>query len=252
MLALEGGAMTQRVERRTATTVGILYIVGTLAGIASVAAAGSLLGRPIDLPAIAADRDRLAIGAAFVLLMGISLALVPAVLFPIFRRFNEPLAVGAVIFRGALETVGYMLIAGIWLVLIELADRAATTGTLAANGAIGAQLLDAADVVNEVLLPVFFAIGSLMIFWVFFTSRLIPRWLAIWGLIGAVLYFVAPLLRLIDVSWGFLMAPLGVGEMVMAVWLIMRGFAVPRSRGVEAPSLAQPTNQPDAVAKVRS
>ena len=74
------------------------------------------------------------------------------------------------------------------------------------------------------LLAIPFALGALMFYVVLYQARLVPRWLSVWGLVGAVLYIVAPLGSMFDVSLGFLMAPLAVQEMVMAVWLIAKGF----------------------------
>jgi hypothetical protein len=62
---------------------------------------------------------------------------------------------------------------------------------------------------------------------------LIPRWLSLWGFIGAILYFVAPVANMFDpqhlalslgVKWGNLMAPLAIQEMVFALWMIIKGF----------------------------
>jgi hypothetical protein len=70
-----------------------------------------------------------------------------------------------------------------------------------------------------------------MYYYVFYQSKLIPRWLSGWGLIGAVLMILACVLTVVDgqpfsIS-GMLMllaAPIAVQEMVLAVWLIVKGF----------------------------
>ena len=71
------------------------------------------------------------------------------------------------------------------------------------------------------------------LYWLFFKTKLVPNWLALWGLIGAVLYFVAPIANMFDaqhlplslgVKWGYLMIPLAIQEMVFALWLIVKGF----------------------------
>jgi hypothetical protein len=64
-----------------------------------------------------------------------------------------------------------------------------------------------------------------MIYWLFYVSKLIPRWLSVWGLAGAVLYLIVPLLAMFGLDqFGPLMAPLALQEMVLAVWLIVNGL----------------------------
>jgi len=60
--------------------------------------------------------------------------------------------------------------------------------------------------------------------WVFYKSRLIPRWLSIWGLLGGILYFIAPMFGMFGFDLSFLMLPVAVQEMAMALWLIIKGF----------------------------
>ena len=90
--------------RKTAIIVGILYIIGTVAGVSSVIATGPIFERrQTCLAKVAANPNQLTLGVLLVLTMGLALAMVPALLFPIFRKINEVLAVGYVVFRGALE-----------------------------------------------------------------------------------------------------------------------------------------------------
>ena len=63
-----------------------------------------------------------------------------------------------------------------------------------------------------------------MFYYLFYQSRLIPRWLSAWGLVGAVLYLAAPRLDMFGHGFGLLMAPLAAAEIVLAVWLIVKGF----------------------------
>ena len=70
-----------------------------------------------------------------------------------------------------------------------------------------------------------------MFYVLLYQSRLVPRWLSAWGLVGAALYIVPPIGSVFGLSLGVLMAPLAVQEMVMAVWLIAKGFS---SRAIAA------------------
>jgi hypothetical protein len=65
----------------------------------------------------------------------------------------------------------------------------------------------------------------------FFQSRLIPRWLSLWGCIAMVSSLTAIVLSLFGVLEPFstpfilLQAPIGVQELVLGGWLIARGFS---------------------------
>jgi len=210
------GAIT---DRKAATIIGVLYIIGTASGVLGLAIMPSFAAGTDILAQIASHRTATVVGALLVLSMGFALSAIPAVFYPIGRRFSEVLSMGYVIFRGALEGMTYVIAAFIWLVLIALSaepSAAAQTATL---------LQTAERVVWEQLVALPFVIGALMFYWVLYGARLVPRWLSIWGLAGAVLYFAAPLARMAGLSLDFLMAPLAVQEMVLALWLIIRGFS---------------------------
>jgi hypothetical protein len=210
-------------NRRTAIIVGVLFIIGDIAGVLSYVVTGGLLDGPDALTKIAADQNQVALGALLVLVMGFSLAMIPVVMFPIFKKYNEVLALGCVVFRGAIETVGYMASAGTWLLLVELSREHAEA---ASPGAPHFQTLNAllSGPTTGYLVTIAFSLGALMFYYLFYQSRLIPRWLSIWGLAGAVLYLATPLLDMFGHGFEVLQAPLAVAEIVLAVWLIARGF----------------------------
>src|SRR5450756_54556 len=204
-------------DRKAAVWIGVLYIIGTVVFVLSALVTGSVLTGPAYLAQVAAQPNQLAIGAVLVLLAGFALAMVPVVFWPVGKRYNETLAMGYVVFRGALETVMYMLGVLGWLLLIPL-----STQPDAAPLAGFARTVD--TVIWDQLQPIPFVLGALMFYVLLYQSRLVPRWLSTWGLVGAALYIVPPLGSMFGLSLGVLMAPLAVQEMVMAVWLIAKGF----------------------------
>ena len=147
----------------------------------------------------------------------LALAVVPVVFWPVGKRYNETLAMGYVVFRGAIETVLYIVGALCWLLLIALSTEP-DAGPLAGF----VRTIEAVAWDQLVAIP--FVLGALMFYVLLYQSRLVPRWLSTWGLVGAVLYIVPPLGSMFGVSLGLLMAPLALQEMVMAVWLIAKGF----------------------------
>ena len=84
---------------------------------------GRFLSGPDYLAQVAAQPNQVAIGALLILLAGFALALVPVVFWPIGKRYNETLAIGYIVFRGALETVIYIVTVFGWLLLIPLSKE---------------------------------------------------------------------------------------------------------------------------------
>jgi len=221
-------------KRSTSVIVGVLFIIGTVAGISSGVVTGPVLGDSDYLAAVAANESSIVLGALLVLVMGYPLAMIPVMMFPIFRKYNEPLALGAVVFRGVLEAVTYMVIATSWLLLIPASQGFVNAGAAdAATFQAMGDFIKQAVYWTEHLLALVFTLGALMLYWLFYKTKLIPNWLALWGFFGAILYFAAPVLNLFDpqhpalslgVKWGNLMAPLAIQEMVFALWMIIKGF----------------------------
>jgi len=88
-------------NRRTASIVGGLFIIGTVAGVLSLLVAGPLLNAPDYLIKIAGNQNQLIFGALLTLVMGFALAGVPLVMYPVFKKRNETISLGYLIFRGA-------------------------------------------------------------------------------------------------------------------------------------------------------
>ena len=94
------------------------------------------------------------------------------------------------------------------------------------SGALLLALKDWASVVEN--FP--YGLGALMFNYMLYQSKLIPRWVSVWGLIGATLLLAMGLLRMFGRSViareraVFLAIPLILNELVLAVWLIVKGF----------------------------
>jgi hypothetical protein len=213
------------INRKTAIIVGVLFIIGTVAGVLSGVVTGPILNDPDYLARVSAHENQIVIGALLVLIMGLALAMVPVMMFPILKKYNETLALGYVVFRGALETVTYLPWVISWLVLGTLSQEYVKAGAPTASyfQTLGTLLLKAGDW-NGQIQSIIVSLGALMFYTVFYQSKLIPRWLSVWGLIGAILFLVAPLLAMFGFELEILMAPFAVQEMVLAVWLIVKGF----------------------------
>ena len=216
-------------NKQTARIVGTLYIIGTLAGVLSVIFTSSILGDPDYLLKVAANENQIVMGVICVLTMGFALAMVPVVMFPVLKKQNEVLALGYVVFRGAIETVTYFAFAISTLLLIPLSQAyvkagAAESGYLQTMGAL------LQDIANLPMTVFAFSLGALMFYTLLYQSKLIPRWLSVWGFIAIILHLATGLLIVFGLQTAFselntaMNFPIFLQEMVMAVWLIVKGF----------------------------
>lgn len=211
--------------QKTAKIVGILFIIGTVCGILSAIVMTPILNAPDYLIKIYENKNLVIGGVLLVLTMGISLSMMSAVLYPVLKKYNEALALGAVVFRGAIELVSYLGTAISWLLLLTLSQEYVSAGTKAISNfqLMGTMLLDAGLQIGSIT-SIVFSIGGLIIYYVFYKTKLIPTWLSLWGLFGAILYISSPILIMFGFQMEFLQYPLAVQEMIMAVWLIVKGF----------------------------
>ena len=218
-------------NRKTAIIVGVLYIIGTVAGVLSVVFTGSTLTDPNYLIKVSENQNQIVTAALLVLTMAVALAMVPVVIFPVLKKHNETLALGYVVFRGALETMAAIATAIMWLLLLVLSREYVAAGAPDASGfqALGAVILKGADPIGA-MAGIIFDLGALMLYFVFYQSKLIPRWISVWGFIAIGLNLATGLLILFglqtsfDTSNSIMNFPIFLQEMVMAVWLIVKGF----------------------------
>jgi hypothetical protein len=220
-----------RTYRKTAIIVGVLYIIGTVTGVLSMVLTKPILDDPAYLLTVAANGNQIIIGALFVFIMGLALAMVPVMMFPILKKQNEVLALGYVVFRGGLETFTYIVEVIFLLLLVSFSQVYVQAGALDASNfqAVGILLRKAVEI-STTMTEIIFPLGALMFYFVLYQANLIPRWISGWGLVGVILYEAAGLLHMFALIGQtstillVLVLPIGVQEMVMAVWLIVKGF----------------------------
>jgi hypothetical protein len=151
-------------------------------------------------------------------------------LFPILRRESEGLAAGYVGLR-AFETIFYAMGVVSLLMMLTVSDSgsaaAAQSTDLSLVGVTLAALHSWAVLVGTLI---FAGLGSLTVNYVLYRSRLVPRWLSAWGLVGAAGIVIYGLLGIFGVKSGLgspymlLAMPLAFQEMVFALWLIVKGL----------------------------
>jgi len=218
-------------NRRIAVVTGVLFIIATGADLISrVVFLQPILGAPDYLIRISANEDRVLLGALFLFMGAAAAAGIAIAMYPVLKRHHQGLALGSVGFR-LIEGALYIGIVVCVLTLVSLSRESAEAGTTVSPAlqVPAALLLAARDSLGQVSVLTF-GLGALMYYWVFYRSRLVPRWLSAWGLVAVVMVMASILLVMLRLIESFstaqlvLALPIFLQEMVLAVWLIARGF----------------------------
>jgi hypothetical protein len=211
--------------------VGVLFIACSVASILSVVPLG-VLEAPVDLAWLAANDDAVVLTAIIEFVWAATGAGIALGLYPVLRRYNRGLALGSVAARvveGVFVLVGTLGL----LALLTLSQDYVAAGSPDSSSWLpsGDLLLALRDWTHGFLAFLPFALGALLYYSLLYRSRLVPRWLSGWGLLGAALLLVATVYAGFSQEFGFssvktvLNVPIGIQEMVLAVWLLAKGFS---------------------------
>ncbi len=216
--------------RRSGIVTGILFIVADAAGFLALFAQ-PVLNAPDYLTRIAANELTVLAGALLVFIMGWADAGIGISMYPILRRHNEGVALGAAGFR-IIDGVFYCLGAVLILLLATLSREFINAGpaALAQFQGLGTLLLEGRTWVVAVGALLAWCIGAYLYYALFYKTRLVPRWLSVWGLVGITLVVAASILvlfrQITQMSTAQLLMsfPIALQELVLAIWLIVKGF----------------------------
>ena len=212
-------------NKKTAIIVGVLFITATVTSILSGFFVESL-DTPDYLVNVAANENQVLRGMLIQLIWGLAVVGIPVMLFPILKKHDEALTLG---FFSLRLIEGVFTIAGIicQLSLLTLSQEFVKAGVLdaadyQASGTLLLALRDWAFMIGPGLV---FTLSALPLNYVLYQSKLIPRWLSGWGLVGAAVFLPYYLLQFfnIDLPEGLFIL-IALQEMAFAVWLIVKGF----------------------------
>jgi hypothetical protein len=219
-------------NRKTAIIVGVLFIIATAFLFVGEAIYKPVLLSPDYLETAYPNRIIATLGILLEFACVLAIPLIPVFLFPILRKHTEALALGYFGFR-FLEAVLFVLIQINKLSLITVSQ-----GYLNDGGTNAAYFQNAGSAIQSwnfwsfSFYILFFTVGALMLYTALYQSKLVPRWISAWGLIAAVILLAGTVVEMLELLSGFpagakelvYAAPIAVNEMVLAVWLIVKGF----------------------------
>ena len=215
-------------EQKSARIVGALFLIAMAASLV-----GAALIEPIQSAAgyLFIDSEvhtQVVWGVLLELINGIAVIGIAVLMFPIFKKFNEALALGYVAFRIIEAAIIFAAVVSP-LALIVLSQEYLLAGAADASyfQTIGSAFIAVRTIIYGQMLGIFFGLAALIFYYLLYQGRLVPRWLSVWGLIAAVMVLAWNLLEFvgIHVSFGLILAlPIILNEILLGIWLIVKGF----------------------------
>jgi hypothetical protein len=213
--------------RKTAIIVGVLFLTSTATMmLGSDELIGSILGDPDYLVNFSANENQVIIGVLLELYCAAAVAGIAILMYPILKKQNEALSLGYVGFR-IIEAVLIIFISISALSLLTLSREFVIAGVPDASyfQTLGTLFLAAREWVFNIGSGLIWSLSALLLNYILYRSKLVPRWLSGWGLVGSVLSFLTYFLGFFSIHLSeWLFAPIAVQEMAFAVWLIVKGF----------------------------
>jgi hypothetical protein len=212
--------------RTTARIVGVLYLAGMVVGIGGNLFIQSILGTPDNLSAIAANTTLLAMGAVLWLSTVAGDAAHGILMFPVLRPHSERAAVG---YLGARIIDATFIAVMALLILIQipvgieyLNAGSSDTSYLQALSTV----LTEANLYAYEFAMITVGVAGLILCSMFYRAQLVPRPLAVWGLIGYAILLLGSVLQVLGLNLNSIHAiPGGLWELFIGVWLIAKGFS---------------------------
>jgi hypothetical protein len=211
--------------KNTARITGILFIAAMVTFMLGNGLIGAILNVPDFLVDVYPNKTQVILGILFELMNSVAVVGIAIVLFPILKKHNETIALGYIGFR--VIEAAILIIGAIGpLLLITLSQEYLRAGTPDTSyfQTLGALAIAGHDLAFQVAMIVL-GIGSLMVCYLLFQSKLIPRFISVLGLVGYASLIISALFEIFGTNTGMILfLPGALFEIVLPIWLIVRGF----------------------------
>lgn len=217
--------------RRNEKITGTFFISATTSAIAGLQSYSPVLNSADILESAHAASMQIALGAFFELILAASNIGTGIMLYPRLKRYSESWGLGYSLFR-LLEVVFILIGLLSMLTIVTLSKealglRAETKLPTQSMAGLLKQMYSWAFILGPHFM---LGVNTLIYSSIFYLSEFLPRPLAIFGLTGAILILAGAILEIFGLiphfssTIIFLALPIAVFEMVLAGWLIAKGF----------------------------
>lgn len=217
------------VIRKKSIVVGVLFIFSIVVGILSI---DPVVDETDNLKNIYVNSNAILIRAFMQFILALTYVSIPIILYTLLKKVSVSLTIGFLVFR----IISVVFIFMGWMSILLLLSLSQEFVKAASIDLSYFQILDnlirsGRDLINHVAMPLILSVGNLMFYYIFYRSKLVPRWLSIWGLIATILssglaslLLMFGVINIITPTYITLALPTALLEIVLAIWLIIKGF----------------------------
>ena len=216
-------------RRKLAIAVGVFFLITHVGAIVGRLGSAPALDDPVFILGSGSETVVL-VAALFEVITALAIVGTAVALFPVVRRYHEGLAIGYVglrVLEAGIIAVGVVSI----LSIVTLRQEAADTGADPSALSTVAQALASVNEWAFVVGPGFICgVNTVVMAYLLYKSRLVPRYIPTLGLVGGPLVFAANVGILFGVeeqlaAWaGLIVLPIWAWEFTLAMTLIVKGF----------------------------
>jgi hypothetical protein len=215
-------------SKSNARIAGVLFLTAMVTSLVGGGWLESILAAPDYLATIAANETQVIVGVLLELINCAAVVGIAVVLFPVLKRHSEALALGYVGIR-VVEAVILIVAVISPLLLITLSQEYVAVGPSDASyfQTLGALFIAARAYLTGLLTSVFFGLGAVLLYYSLYQSKLVPRFISVWGFIGVASVLTWNLLEAfgMSISAGMVFGlPIILNEILLGIWLIVKGF----------------------------
>ena len=212
-------------HKRTAKIVGALFLISYFGTFAGGFYLQSLLDAPDMLSVLHTQNAQVWIGALLENLNGVALLGIAVMLYPVLKNTHEGIAQGYIAAR-VLEAGMQLLMSIAPLLMVSLSAEYVAAGMPSDSYfAHTSALLLGLRNIGSLMLLVFFVLGALQFYYLIYKSKLLPRFIPVWGFIALPMVIIVNLGIIPENLAAIFVLPIIANEIFVAFWLLIKGFS---------------------------
>jgi cyanate permease len=223
--------------KRTARIAGCLFLLALLANLVGSELLDSIVIAPDYLRETYPHKTSVIVGMLMEILSAAAVVGIAVVLYPVLKFYNRTIALAYLGFRLIEPAITIVIIlASLSILTLSQQYILAGAGDVADYALLGTLFQATRDWALMIYIMIF-CTGAVLFYGLLYRTRLVPRLLSVWGLVGAAILFGGAIVDMLfyDIPVEAYGAVMGLNEVFFPIWLIVKGFNQVERTGVAAP-----------------